>query len=102
MTNIMQKILLIIILVTSVQKINAQDFEKIANEIMVKNTIPAMAFAVITEDSITIKKVLGHHKITEINEKSNVTIDDYFHLGSLTKAITGFIAGYLVDRDKTF
>ena len=36
MTNIMQKILLIIILVTSVQKINAQDFEKIANEIMVK------------------------------------------------------------------
>ena len=100
MTNIMQKILLIIILVTSVQKINAQDFEKIANEIMVKNTIPAMAFAVITEDSITIKKVLGHHKITEINEKSNVNIDDYFHLGSNTKAITGFIAGYLVDRDK--
>ena len=100
MTNIMQKILLIIILVTSVHKINAQDFEKIANEIMVKNTIPAMAFAVITEDSITIKKVLGHHKITEINEKSNVNIDDYFHLGSNTKAITGFIAGYLVDRDK--
>lgn len=96
----MKKILLIIILVTSVPKINAQDFEKIAKEIMVKDTIPAMTFAIITEDSITIKKVLGHHKITEINEKSNVTIDDYFHLGSLTKAITGFIAGYLVDRDK--
>ena len=55
MANIMKRILLIIILVTLVHKINAQDFEKIAKEIMVKDTIPEMTFAIITEDSIAIK-----------------------------------------------
>ena len=93
-------ILIFLFLLGSGTKIQSQEFIKIAKEIMVKDTIPEMTFAIITEDSITIKKVLGHHKITEINEKSNVNIDDYFHLGSNTKAITGFIAGYLVDRDK--
>ena len=50
-------------------KIQAQKFTKIAKEIRVKDTIPEMTFAIITEDSIAIKKVLGHHKITEIKDK---------------------------------
>ena len=50
-------------------KIQVQEFTKIAKEIMVKDTIPEMTLAIITEDSIAIKKVLGHHKITEIKDK---------------------------------
>ena len=50
-------ILIFLLLLGSGTKINAQDFEKIAKEIMVKDTIPEMTFAIITENSITIKKV---------------------------------------------
>lgn len=100
MTKIMNRIILIIILLLAFNKMEAQDFEKIAKDIIAKDSIPEMTFAIITKDSISIKKVLGHHKITELNEKPNADINDFFHLGSNTKAITGFIAGYLVDKNK--
>jgi len=100
MTKIMTRIILIIVLLLAFNKIEAQDFQKIAENIMVKDSIPEMTFAIITKDSFSIKKVLGHHKITELNEKPNANINDLFHLGSNTKAITGFIAGYLVDKNK--
>jgi CubicO group peptidase (beta-lactamase class C family) len=100
MTKTMNKIVVIIISFLTFNEIKAQDFQKIAENIMVKDSIPEMTFAIVTKDSFLIKKVLGHHKITELNEKSNANINDYFHLGSNTKAITGFIAGYLVDKSK--
>ena len=39
----------------SVTKIQSHEFTKIAKEIRVKDTIPEMTFAIITEDSIAIK-----------------------------------------------
>ncbi len=59
-----------------------------------------MAFAIVTKDSIVVKNVLGHHKITELKEQPNASPNDYFHLGSNTKAITSFIAAYLVESKK--
>jgi D-alanyl-D-alanine carboxypeptidase len=100
MTKNMNRKILIIILLLGFNKTQAQDFQKFAESIMVKDSIPEMTFAIITKDSISIKKVLGHHKIAELNKKSNANVNDYFHLGSNTKAITGFIAGYLVDKQK--
>jgi CubicO group peptidase (beta-lactamase class C family) len=86
-------------LMLSINFISAQDFAKIAEDIMAKDSIPEMAYAIVTKDSILIKNVLGHHIITEVNEKPNANITDYFHLGSNTKAITGFIAANLVEQD---
>tara|TARA_R100001369_G_scaffold31716_3_gene56247 strand:+ start:1153 stop:2244 length:1092 start_codon:yes stop_codon:yes gene_type:complete len=100
MNKITNRIILIIILLLAFNNIEAQNFEKFAKNIMLKDSIPEMTFAIITKDSISIKKILGHHKITELNEKPNANINDLFHLGSNTKAITGFIAGYLVDKNK--
>jgi CubicO group peptidase (beta-lactamase class C family) len=93
------KILLIIFLALSFNTILAQDFTKVAKDIMVRDSIPEMIFAVITKDSILIQNALGHHKITELNEKPNASINDFFHLGSNTKAITGFLAACLVEKD---
>ncbi|MFC2187600.1 serine hydrolase domain-containing protein [Fulvivirgaceae bacterium LMO-SS25] len=91
------KSLIIISLSIFSNPIYAQDFAAIAKSIMEKDSIPAMAFAIVTKDSIIIKSVLGHHKITELDTESNVNPKDYFHLGSNTKAITGFVAAKLVE-----
>lgn len=79
---------------------SAQNLEKLADSIIAKNKIPEMTFAVVTKDSILIQKTIGHHKITELQEKQNATSEDLFHLGSNTKAITSFVAGYLVEKKK--
>lgn len=78
----------------------SQDLSKIALEIMVKDSIPEMTFAVVSKDSILTKQTLGHHKISEIHQPFNANPSDYFHLGSNTKAITGFIAAYLIEKGK--
>lgn len=80
--------------------VNGQDFTQIAGKIMERDSIPEMAFAVVTKDSIIIKKVLGHHKISEIDDKSDANLSDYFHLGSNTKAITSFVIAKLVESEK--
>lgn len=76
----------------------AQNSIKIAEKIIKENDIPEMAFAVITKDSILIQEVVGFHQIKD--KQSNAKISDYFHLGSNTKAITGFIAAKLVEEQK--
>lgn len=80
--------------------VSAQDFTKVAEDIMARDSIPEMTFAVITKDSVLIQNILGHHKITELNEKPNASMKDFFHLGSNTKAITGFIGASLVEEGK--
>ncbi|MDX8568687.1 serine hydrolase [Elizabethkingia sp. HX XZB] len=77
-----------------------KSLEKSADSIMKAHHIPEMAYAVITPDKILVQKTIGHHRIEQIHEKPNANISDFFHLGSNTKAITGFIAGYLTEQNK--
>lgn len=79
---------------------SAQNLEKLADSIITKNEIPEMTFAVVTKDSILIQRTIGHHKITEFKDKQNANSSDLFHLGSNTKAITGFISAHLVEKKK--
>ena len=76
----MRRILLIIILVTSVHKINAQDFEKIAKEIMVKDTIPEMT---ISSQKKKDKRMKNFYYEQEINVPVD-SIDVYKWLRELT------------------
>ena len=94
------QILLFSFLTMFLHKVSAQDLTKIAEELMAKDNIPEMAFAIVTKDNVLIQNVLGHHKITELNERPNANIKDFFHLGSNTKAITGFISACLVEDCK--
>ena len=94
----MKKILPLIFLILFSLSTFAQDFIKVAKHIMDKDSIPEMAFAIVTKDSIILQKVIGHHKISEIHSSPNASISDYFHLGSNTKAITSFIAASLVEN----
>ena len=92
--------ILFLILISFFNTAFAQNLEILADSIMTKNEIPEMAFAVVTKDSILVQNTIGHHKITELKDKPNAQHDDLFHLGSNTKAITGFISAYLVEKRK--
>jgi CubicO group peptidase (beta-lactamase class C family) len=78
----------------------AQNLKKIADSLREANNIPEIGFAVISVDSILELNVLGYHRIDIQNEKTTAKLSDFFHLGSDTKAITGFVAAYLVKNDK--
>ena len=59
--------------------------------------LPALAAAVVKDGVIVASGAVGTRRIgTEIP----VTLDDRFHLGSETKAMTALLAGMLVDEGK--
>lgn len=78
----------------------AQSPESQADSIMKIRNIPEMTFAVVTKDRVLVKGTLGYHKVTDVTELPNARPDDLFHLGSNTKAITGFVAATLVEKGK--
>lgn len=80
--------------------IEAQELEKVTDSLMLKNQIPELGFAVVSADTILELKILGFNRIDLKNGHTEANISDYFHLGSNTKAITGFIAAYLVENNK--
>lgn len=95
----MKKIILIINIFLGTNCM-AQNMPKIADSIRIKYHIPAMAYAVITADKILQQQVIGYHQVGQTAKKDTALIIDYFHLGSNTKAITGFIGAYLVEQNK--
>lgn len=82
------------------QTVNGQDLFNFADTLLLKNQIPELGFAVISKDSIIELKTIGYHRTDTKNEQTKATLNDYFHLGSNTKAITGFVAAYLVETKK--
>jgi len=96
----MYKLYIILLTLIFSNYLSAQYLVEEAEKIIRRDSIPEMAFAIITQDSVFMKKVVGHHKITEVSSYPTSKIDDYFHLGSNTKAITGFIAAKLVENNK--
>jgi D-alanyl-D-alanine carboxypeptidase len=78
----------------------AQDIQSFADSLMLKNGIPEIGFAVIAPDRILELQTLGFHRTDLQNEQTKANLSDYFHLGSNTKAITGFVAAHLVENHK--
>jgi CubicO group peptidase (beta-lactamase class C family) len=56
---------------------------------------PALAGAIVTDDSILDAQAVGCRRY---GGAENVTVNDQFHLGSNTKAITAVLLGVLVDQ----
>ncbi len=96
----MNRFFVVIFLISISISAKAQQIEKFADSLMTKNQIPELGYAVISSDSILEINTLGFHREDLKNDLTKANKSDYFHLGSNTKAITGFIAAYLVEHNK--
>ncbi len=71
--------------------------EKLLEQVRQKYDLPALAAAVISGDKPLRSAAVG---VREYGKPDPVTLQDQFHLGSCTKALTGTLAGLLVERRK--
>lgn len=62
-----------------------------------KHGLPALVAAVIVKDTIVARGVAG---VRMLGTDIKATIDDRFHLGSDTKALTATLAGIMVEEGK--
>ena len=65
--------------------------------IRVKHNFPALAAAVVVDGKIVMTNAVGFRKNGSLE---NVTVDDKFHLGSVTKSMTATVAAMLVEQGK--
>jgi D-alanyl-D-alanine carboxypeptidase len=67
---------------------------EILNEAKKEFNIPALGAIILNSNSIIDKAIIG---VRSIESSQEATFNDHFHLGSNTKAITGFLAAKLVE-----
>ena len=65
--------------------------------IRVKHNLPALAAAVVVDGKIVVTNAVGFRKN---GGPEKVTVDDKFHLGSVTKSMTATVAAMLVEQGK--
>ncbi|MCC9043073.1 beta-lactamase family protein [Myroides sp. M-43] len=80
--------------------IYSQDLQSKIDSIRQLHNVPEVTYAIVNKDKVIAIGATGHHKFSEISDIPNANLKDYFHLGSNTKAITGFIAAKLVEQGK--
>lgn len=68
-----------------------------ADSVRTAYNIPELSYAVVAEKSIIEIQALGLHSI-ELNDSA--TLNDRFHIGSNTKAMTAFIMAKYVEKGK--
>lgn len=96
----MNKLLVTVLLAANLLTINAQNIKSFADSLITEYKIPEIGFAVITRDSIFDIRTIGFNRNDIKNEQTKADLSDYFHLGSNTKAITGFVAACMVENNK--
>lgn len=74
-----------------------QNSVQYADSIRKISNIPELSYAVVSEHSILEIQALGKHSI---NLNDSATLNDRFHLGSNTKAMTAFIIAKYVEQGK--
>jgi D-alanyl-D-alanine carboxypeptidase len=80
----------------SVVKQSSELIDRQIDSIKALYDIPAIAYGVIKNDTIILQNVIGFR---DINLKNKVQINDLFHIGSNTKAITSFITAKIVEQN---
>lgn len=70
---------------------------KYADSIRIEYKIPEISYAVINDKSILEIQAIGLHSL---ELKDSATLNDRFHIGSLTKAMTAFIIAKYVEKGK--
>jgi CubicO group peptidase (beta-lactamase class C family) len=90
------KTVLQLLLLLFVTEVYGQSLIKQIDSLRLKNSIPEIGFAIIKSDTILEFSVMGYHTH---GCKDTATINDLFHIGSNTKAMTAFIAAKLVENN---
>lgn len=75
----------------------ATRFATILDSLRYALDLPALAAAIVTDDSIVEAAAVGSRRY---GGPANVTVADQFHLGSDTKAFTATLLGVLVDEGR--
>lgn len=75
----------------------AQNHVQYADSIRVSNAIPELSYAVVSGDKIIEINALGLHSV---DLKDAATLNDRFHIGSNTKAMTAFVIAKYVEKGK--
>lgn len=75
----------------------AEDYQARLNEIREKHYVPGLAAAAIRDGETVFAGVSGFR---QSGSPEAVTLDDLWHIGSCTKAMTGTLAGVLVDEKR--
>ncbi len=92
----MRLFIISMILLTSIMK--SQDLETIIarqiDSIRIEHNIPSIAYGVTRNDSIIVLNAIGNR---DIHSKESVHVENYYHIGSNTKAFTGFLASKIVE-----
>ncbi|MEN0051749.1 MAG: serine hydrolase domain-containing protein, partial [Bacteroidota bacterium] len=72
-----------------------RNLQELAEHLRKKNNIPGMAIAVIKADTILEISTLGYRRA---GHADTIQLNDLFHIGSNTKAMTAFVAAHLVEE----
>jgi CubicO group peptidase (beta-lactamase class C family) len=91
----MRKLTILLFLVTKL--CFGQQTIQFADSIRIAYKIPELSYAVIDSKTILEIAAIGKHS-TELPDTA--TIDDRFHIGSNTKAMTAFIIAKYVEKGK--
>jgi D-alanyl-D-alanine carboxypeptidase len=92
----MRKLLLPLLFLFSLHS-HAQESRRIADSIRIWRRVPALAYAVVSSDSIYDMGAVGYKKI---RTKDTISLSNRFHTGSATVTFTSFIAAQLVSKGK--
>ena len=84
-----------LILISSI--VSGQNTIAFADSIRKEYKIPEMSYAVVTDKSVLEINSIGYHSI---KLKDTATLNDRFHIGSNTKAMTAFIIAKYVEKGK--
>lgn len=102
-----KNVVLILILgysmITNGQRISPEKIKPMCHDTLIKYMqqtlhdlkIPGIAVSIFTGDKILNEAVLG---VRRLNSNDSIKLNDKFHLGSCGKAMTGFVAGRLVEK----
>lgn len=89
---------LIIVLFLTITTISfGQNSIQFADSIRKAYKIPELSYAVVSDDSILEIQALGLHSVAL---SDSATLNDRFHIGSNTKAMTAFIIAKYVEKGK--
>jgi CubicO group peptidase (beta-lactamase class C family) len=90
-------LLIVAMCMVACQKSRTDDLSGRLRPILQAYDLPALAGAVVTSDGIRVQGVVG---VRKYGTDTPVTINDEFHLGSDTKAMTATLLAMLVEQGK--
>src|SRR6478736_4765692 len=88
-----------IIIIFAILSVNCfgQKTLQYADSIRKSSHIPELSYAVVTGRSILEMEALGRHSV---DRRDSATLNDRFHIGSNTKAMTAFMIAKYVEKGK--